>query len=605
MPGGNIIVDPKEPRVAPSARCHFRFGSFTFRLPERMLEIDGRAVRLGSRAMELLTALLTHRGQLVSNRSLQEAVWPGITVDESALRVHLSGLRRTLTTADPSTSYIVNEPGRGYRIACPVDAQAFNDPPELGNAPGPCLPESLTSVVGRDATMAELRGVMSRHRLLSIVGPGGIGKTTIALALARSIGARVGSIRFVDFSSVAAPHLVASTIALTLGVGVTTGDPVPSVAATLAQDDDLLILDNCEHLVDSIADVVARLLRAAPRLRLLATSREPLRIAGEWVHRLAPLAVPPTGTAAPTAIQFASVQLLTERARAACGVFEVSADNADALCAICRQLDGIPLALEFAAARLDMMDPATLLERLGNRLLPLTKGWRTASPRHRTLRATIDWSYDLLDPAARTLLHRLAVFRSAFDLADVLAIAPDLDAIEGLGELCAKSLLGTDRGAGLVRYRLLDMIRHYASEKLAERGEAALVSRLHARHCLSVLSAEAADGHDPPGPAHRLDDIRSAIDWAFAQEIDLGVDLVLAAAPLWFALSLTEECAREARRAIAVVAARRDPALAREVRLLCVFGRASYHSHWPPVESAPAYDQELDLDPSVADRRLE
>jgi predicted ATPase/DNA-binding winged helix-turn-helix (wHTH) protein len=597
-----------------------RFGPFVFRLPQRVLEARGRPIPLGSRATEILSTLVAAPGELISHETLFSAVWPDTTVEESALRVHISRLRRALAAEGDQTVYIVNEAGRGYRFAAAVSVETA--PEALAPVPRPVsrgLPVRLGQVHGRSKIIDRLKAELSNRRFLTIAGPGGIGKTTVALAVAAHFESDGMRTCFVDFASVATRQLVLSAVALSLGVAVTADDPVLGILAALADDDILLVLDTCEHLVEPIAELAERLLRGAAGLHLLVTSREPLRAEGEWVHRLPALPTPPAELpAGPVDVMgFASVHLFVERAMAARSDFELTSDNVDDVCDICRRLDGIPLALEFAAARSDVMDAAALALRLEDRFALLTKGRRTALPRQRTLRATMDWSYELLDPAARAFLSRLALFRSSFDIAGAIAVAAPVSvaeyaALETLTDLCAKSLLSTERIDGGIRYRLLDTTRHYAIEKLQESEDAEAVRRRHALHCRELFSDPRAARESNASRAfitesgRRIDDLRAAIDWAFSATGDgaLGVSLVIATASLWFHLSLTEEFIGLAERAIDALPQAGLVDTLEEIELLSAFGYAVWHTRWPSDAMAQAFDRALTTARKLENRPL-
>jgi predicted ATPase/DNA-binding winged helix-turn-helix (wHTH) protein len=597
-----------------------RFGSFVFRLPQRVLEARGRPVPLGSRATEILSALVAAPGELISHGALLAAVWPNTTVEESALRVHISKLRRALAAEDDQTVYIVNEAGRGYRFVSAVKVETVPD--SLAPVPRPVshsLPVRLGQIYGRSKIIDRLKAELCDRRFLTIAGPGGIGKTTVALAVAAHFEADGVRTYFVDFASVATWQLVVSSVALALGLAITADDPVLDILAILADENTLLVLDNCEHLVEPIAELAERLLRGASRLSLLVTSREPLRAEGEWVHRLPALPTPPAEVSAgPVDVMgFASVHLFVERAMAVRSDFELTPDNVQDVCDICRRLDGIPLALEFAAARSDVMDAATLALRLEDRFALLTKGRRTALPRQRTLRATMDWSYELLNPAAKGFLRRLAVFRSSFDIADAIAVAApvfsaEYTALETVTDLCAKSLLSTERIDGGIRYRLLDTTRQYAIEKLQESDDTDTVWRRHAVYCRGLFSDPRAAREGNALRAfivesrRRIDDLRGAIDWAFSAtgEAVLGISLIIATASVWFHLSLTEEFIGLVERAIDALPVAGLLDTVEEIELLSVFAYAVWHTRWPLDAMAPAFARALQTARKLDNRPL-
>lgn len=593
-----------------------RFGPFIFRLPERVLEARGKRIPLGGRATAILATLLAAQGELVSHQTLQKAVWPDTAVEESALRVHLSKLRRALASEDPETDYLVNEAGRGYRFALAVDVTKAPDAFPFQRT---SLPARVGSIHGRSKIIDELRTELLDRRFVTIAGPAGIGKTTVAVAVAARFQADGLGICFVDFASVTAPQLVLSTMAVAAGVAVGRDDPVPDILATLVNGDFVLVFDNCEHLLEPIAVLAERLLRGAPQLHLLVTSQEPLRAEGEWVHRISSLPTPPASKAlAPAdALDFASVSLFVERAMAARSDFALTPGNLGDVCDICRRLDGIPLAIELTAARTDAMDTSSLALGLDDRFALLTVGRRTALTRHQTMRAALDWSYELLTPMEQAFLRMLAVFRSSFDLAGAVALAShrsnvQFAALEMVTKLCAKSLVSTETIGAAMRYRLLDTMRHYAFEKLKQCEEVQAVRRHHATYCRELFS-------EPRDRANAtleflserrryIDDLRTAIDWAFSEAGDaaLGVELVVSAATLWFHFSLTEEFFRLAEQALRALPAAGLAGSLEEAELLCVYGHASLHATvWPTTASAAAFTRALQIAVELDNRRLQ
>ncbi|MBE9606981.1 winged helix-turn-helix domain-containing protein [Acetobacteraceae bacterium H6797] len=582
----------------------FRFGQFGLALPQRLLTHDGKPVRLGGRAMEILVALLEQAGELVPRDALFARVWPDTVVDESALRVHLSALRKALQEGGLDGA-IVNESGRGYRFVAPL-LGAEKPAPVAAPAAQPAahhLPTGLGRIVGREETVEALGEQLPSRRFLSIVGPGGIGKTTVAIAIARHV--RVGgAVSFIDFAPIGDQALVPSAVAAALGVPVTGTDPVPDIAAFLGGAPALLLLDNCEHILDAAASLAERLLGACPNLMLLVTSREPLRAEGEWVHRLPALQVPAPGQVLTPeeALGFSALRLFADRASAVRGDFAITEGNVQALADICRRLDGIPLAIEFAAVRVDILDLPTLAARLDDRFRLLTKGRRTALMRHQTLRATLDWSYDLLDETAKLVLRRIALFRAGFDMESVLPVAAfgavdEVAAFDAMTDLVAKSMVVSDMSSGRAQFRLLDTTRYYGLEKLAETPDAREARRRHAIFCRDLIADPAAawEGKAPREwigvHSRRIDDIRAAIAWAFGPEGDLalGMELVMASAYLWFHLSLPNEflgMAEAAIRAAEGTPLANSPA---QAEVLAAYGHALWHARGPVPAMAEAF----------------
>jgi len=459
------------------------FGPFQLFPARAVLLRGGAPVRLSSRALAILTALAERGGDIVSSAELMARVWPGAVVDDTTLRVHLVALRKALRDggdggAGADGVCIANVSGRGYRLLMPVSrlpadaAGAAGAPPSL-----PRLPRPITRLIGREPAVGAVVRELSRRRLVTLVGGGGVGKTSVALAAAQQLAGRFpDGAGFVDLSAVAPAAPLAAALADALGLDQPAGT---ALFDYLDRKDMLILLDNCEHVVAQAAALAEALLRRCGGVRLLATSREPLGAEGEWLYRLAPLDVPPAGAAPPTAraVQaYPAAQLFLERAHAAFGYTLADADAA-VLASVCRQLDGLPLALELAAARLDLFDLRGLAAQLGDSLALLTRGRRTAQARHRTLRATLDWSHDLLADEEKVLLRRLGVFDAAFSAEAAVAVAGaaplnEAAVLAGLQNLAAKSLLQLSGAGGGLAYRLLDVTRAYANERLAASGDA-------------------------------------------------------------------------------------------------------------------------------------
>ena len=412
------------------------------------------------------------------------------------------------------------------------------------------LPAQLSTFVGRDRELAAVRALVESSRLVTITGPGGIGKTRLALQVAAALPDGSGDgVWLVELAPVAGPELVARTVAAVLGVREEPGRPVLDTLADAVGDRSLLVvLDNAEHVLGAAAKLADAMLRSCPRASLLVTSREPLGISGEHVFRVPPLAVPPAGLAAPGPLAaFESVQLFTERAAMRRPDFAVDKANAAAVAAVCVRLDGIPLALELAAARLGSLSVPEISSRLDHRFQLLTGGSRTALPRHQTLRALIDWSYDLLTPGEQILLSRLSVFAGGWALEAAEAVTSQGDAgewlvLDRLAALVDKSLVQADETRGSTRYRLLETVRHYAAERLARRPGAELDQSRAAHRDYYLSLVETADTHlrgpDEAAWLDRLeaefDNIRAALAYSLADPGSAEPGLRLAASLRWF-----------------------------------------------------------------------
>jgi len=481
-----------------SPECAFSFGRFRLLPGQQILLEDEKPVRLGSRALDILTMLVEHAGELVSKDELTARVWPGTFVEESSLRVHIAGLRRALGDGHAGNRYVANIPGRGYRFVAPVAASEEISPaaPKAPTtAPRHNLPASLIRMIGRDAVIGTLSAALPRRRFMTIVGPGGIGKTTVALAVANGLIATYrDGVRYVDLASLTDPSLMPTMLAFVLGLPTRSGNQTPELIAFLANKKMLVVFDSCEHVVESAAALAVDLLKSAPGLSILATCREPLCAEGECVRRLTPLKVPPASRklTATEALAFPAVQLFVERAIERLDTFELTDADAPIVAEICRKLDGIALAIELAAGRVDAFGLRELATLLNDRFRLLMRGRRTALRRHQTLSAALDWSYEFLQECERVVLRRLAVFDSYFTLESAIAVAGDskiamLDVVDALANLVANSLVTADIGSDVVHYRLLETTRVYLRGKLAESGELGRVTQRHAEDLQNLL----------------------------------------------------------------------------------------------------------------------
>ena len=545
------------------------FGPFRLLAAQRLLLEGDRAVRLGGRAFDILTALVERAGEVVNRQDLIARAWPRTFVEEGNLKIQVGALRRALGDGQDGNRYIVTVVGRGYNFVAPIHkVEPARASPFPTTAPAALhnLPFATTRMIGREERVTALAKQLSHQRLVTIVGPGGIGKTTVALAVAEwMIGVYEHGVWLVDLAPLSDPGLVPSAVATVLGVEVSAEDALPGLVAALRDNRTLLMLDNCEHVIDAAAGFAAAVLGGASGVHILATSREPLRVPGERVHRLGPLNCPEPspGLTAAEVSTFSAVQLFAERVSAIVEDFTLTDANASLAAAICRKLDGLPLAIEFAAPRVEFLGVEGLAAGLDHSLPLLTARRRTAMPRHRTMQAVIDWSYSLLSEAEQRLFRALGIFAGGFTSDAVSAVASDAaredaDAINRLADLVAKSLVVADVSGTKPRFRLLDTTRAYAIEKLDESGERERLAHRHAEYYRDLFEhaeaasemRHAAEWLAEYGP--EIDNLRVALNWAFSIDSDetIGVALTAAAVPLWLHLSLLEECRTRVEHAL-------------------------------------------------------
>jgi len=558
------MAEDAVPTSTPAFERALNFGRFSLDPARKLLLEEGRAVRLGSRALALLVALVERAGDVVSHDDLIARVWPRTVVEESSLRVHMSALRKALGDGVGDVRYIASLPGRGYRFEMAViEARTDTAPASAPDVATPGVsasstPARLTGIVGREQVLDALAGKLHQRRFVTIVGTGGIGKTTVARALVDRIAHRhAHGACFVDLASLDDPAQVPGALAAALGIAVPQPSPWSALEAALAPRDLLVVLDNCEHVVDAAALLAERVLRAAPRVHVLATSREPLEAESESIHRLEALAVPPAerDLGVDDALQFPALRLFVERATANADDFRLSPSNLAATVRICRHLDGVPLAIELAASRVGGLGIHELAERLDDVFRLLRRGRRTVLPRHQTLQALLDWSHALLDDDERTVLHRLSVFRAPFTLDAAAAVAgcPRLGPARVIAcvlDLVARSLVEREAG-GAARYRLLFIARLYAWERLAAEGDVDGIARRHAvcvRDALVRANAElderrASMSDWRAAHAAAMPDVHAALEWANGPTGDaiLGVELAVESGRLQLEMGLNDE----------------------------------------------------------------
>lgn len=504
----------------------YRFGRFEVRPSQRMVLVDGTATNPGARAFDVLMALVEHRDRVVTKDELLDMAWPGLVVEENNLQAQVSTLRKLL-----GPQAIVTIPGRGYRFALEASGAPSTPippaPPPMSNsaAEAPAvthLPSVLTPLIGRASDVSNLGSLLTQHRLLTIVGAGGIGKSLLAQWLLHERrSAHQHGVAWVDLAPQTAPEFVASTVAGALGLQSGHGDPLKGLMEAVRPLSMLIAIDNAEHLLDEVARILQALHQAAPQLKVLVTSQAPLKLADEWVYRLDALALPDRLTALEEAREYGAVALFAQRAQAADRRFTLGPENLDTVVEICRRLDGLPLAIELAAARVPLLGLAPLANSLNQRLRLLNGGSRRAPARQKTLRAALEWSYSLLDGVEQTVFRRLGVFVGGFSLEMAKQVVADdnLDewsVVDVLGALVDRSLViaeRTNHDEQVPRYHLLDTPRSFALEQLGAASEEPTLRQRHAlamRHLFEQADIDFFSGKQ------RID------DWYAALAPDLG-----------------------------------------------------------------------------------
>jgi len=439
----------------------YRFGRFTLDTVRSVLTENGRQIRLGSRAMSMLTALVSARGELVTRRQLIERAWPETFVEDSNLRVQISAVRRALGDDGHSASTLINVAGHGYRIGVPVEHGDWPEPATAGVA---LPPHHATLVVGRDREVAALVRAARQARLVTLTGPGGVGKSTIAAAAAQRLhDQHMMELCFVDFASVDAPEHVPAVAASALGLAVAPDRALSALIQAARARTLVLVFDTCEHVSPAVAALSQAILNSCPDVSVIATSHQALGLALERVIRVSTLATPRSATTIADVLGFPASELLVQRALAMQPTRRLSDADVPAIAAVCERLDGLPLAIEIAAANLDVLSFTELLGHVGTGRGLTIGNRRTASARHRSMRAMLDWATRRMSADEIRALHRLAFLPEPFDL-------QKLEQMEGadiVARLIRRNLLVPARQDGRLLYRLLSCTRLYAREFLS------------------------------------------------------------------------------------------------------------------------------------------
>ncbi|WP_063553206.1 ATP-binding protein [Burkholderia territorii] len=586
-----------------------QIGNLSVDFEQRDIRHHGASLRIGARALDILEVLHRANGSLVSKDDIMDAVWPGLIVEENRLQVHVATLRKAL---GPNRDLIKTVPGRGYLLIAHPPVAHTVAPPASDVAHDADAASHPVPLVGRQAEIGQIVDMLERAPVVTLVGAGGIGKTSLAERVAHELRARPGErVLFVELARAATRDDVLRAIGIELGLDVDGVPAVERLGDAFAAARGLLVLDNAEHVVDLVADLVETLTSHSAPLRVLVTSREPLHISVEAVFRVSPLAVPDGGASPDEIVRHSAVELFLARIRAATPDCAVDAAGLRLIGDICRRLDGLPLAIELAAARVATLGLEVVAARLDDRLNLLTGGLRSALPRHQTLRATFDWSYVLLDAAARSLFRRMACFIGpfTFDAARDVAMDPGMPAAEMvalLGELVAKSLVAVEFNGAQARYRLTESTRAYALEKLHNEGEFDAVAARHARYereqaearmLAQTERAHAAALHPGAGIAPVPELVAAAPQVA---EIDGLANALLEPARM-------RECAIPARRALDALDADAPAAVDAgcEMRLRAAYAAALLHVDGDTHTAAAMWDRTLGLAGRIGDEAFD
>ncbi len=551
-----VAIDAERPAAAGA----ISFGPYRLQPNLRRLDTDGVAVQLGDRAFDILCVLTGHAGEIVTNRELMVRVWGNVVVGAGSLRFHINALRKVLAQDGTQTEYIKNVTRRGYTFLAPIRKATQDLPGGLTRRSGlGRLPKRPTDIIGRAAEIKETAGLLGQSRFVTLVGSGGVGKTTVALELAHTLHEQFDLVCFVDLDTIKEPSWVARAVAAAAGLVVSSASPVSSLIAYFRDKRVLLILDSCERVLEASAMLSEQMLDGCATVAVLATSQEALRADGERTYLLGPLRAPAdvTQLSAETAREFPAIELFIARARAALPQFQLTAENGTDIAAICRSVDGIPLAIELAAGRVGTLALPTIAKLLNTQFALSWPGRRTAAERHRTLGGAIAWAIDLLNDGERVVLRRLAVFSAPFTLeaAQYVVGSDSASVATALWNLVARSLVSSSCVDGSTHFWLLGVTRAFVSRMLEESGESTWAAQRHAIFfCEFLESAYAGSTEVIRGAVWHshvacLGNVRSALVWTLRQKsgTKLISRLAAAAGPFFLDLSLLSDCAHWAQ----------------------------------------------------------
>jgi predicted ATPase/DNA-binding winged helix-turn-helix (wHTH) protein len=641
-PGKHTRSTPRA-MVDDDVHGNLQFGAFELSIRERALRRGGAVLPLGGRALDLLIYLAGRPGEVIAKQELIDHVWSDVTVEEGSLRVHVAAIRKALGDGQFGNRYIANIKGRGYSFVGTVSLTRSKESRKDKIRHQGRLPVRPITMIGRETVVSEASEKLRNERFVTLLGPGGIGKTTIALAVGRAVTEEFGgNVHFVDLESLTDPRHVAGAVATSLGRALKSKDPGLELVDLVRSRKLLIILDSCEHVIEAVARVAEQLCQETEQVYLLATSRELLKVEGEHCCRVLPLDFPPESSeqTANLVLRYPAARLFAQRVAARAGSFVLTDEEAPFVAEMCRKLDGIPLAIELAAGQVAALGIRNTVARLVSRLELLKLSHRTAVPRHRTLKATLDWSYELLSDAERIVFRRIAPFVGHFTLEGARYVAGELgvgtgEIFDAVASLVEKSLIVTRLDQTQAQYRLLDTTRAYALEKLEEHAEVDVVLRRHAEYVAGYLESQRAalsallkaeSGAAYPGPsgnihpapewsfgprgnkqivtglaaasAHssQLGNIRAALEWSFGQHGDdeIATRLAAASTELFLELSLLIECRFWAERAIARLGDQHKNSR-REMEIYASLSFALMHSEGSSEPVREAFSRALDI----------